>query len=289
MIHKFKKWLSGEITWKEEKELRKEAANDSALADAIEGYEQFPKSDHLQKIHQLNKRVRQQTSSQESRNKFPLRAIAASFIVLVAVGLFWMVNQNLIPTVSDSTAYQIPAETRVSKEAIETSPTQTQSKQRTPIASLPTPAVPTAENKSFNNDVGTAGNMEDDNTPNQNFTEIDHLRNKGYIQYLTMPIAVEYQLTSKLQAYIGTNLYYGLSDSYKSLGREQTRLRRLDISTSTGMQYKIHPQVDLSIGYDIGWFEKRKNLVDPSNPLPSLNKTFSPLEGRIQLKGDWRF
>ena len=137
--------------------------------------------------------------------------------------------------------------------------------------------------------VGTAGNMEDDNTPNQNFTEIDHLRNKGYIQYLTMPIAVEYQLTSKLQAYIGTNLYYGLSDSYKSLGREQTRLRRWDISTSTGMQYKIHPQVDLSIGYDIGWFEKRKNLVDPSNPLPSLNKTFSPLEGRIQLKGYWRF
>ena len=165
MIHKFKKWLSGEITWKEEKELRKEAANDSALADAIEGYEQFPKSDHLQKIHQLNKRVRQQTSSQESRNKFPLRAIAASFIVLVAVGLFWMVNQNLIPTVSDSTAYQIPAETRVSKEAIETSPTQTQSKQRTPIASLPTPAVPTAENKSFNNDVGTTTNTPATSSP----------------------------------------------------------------------------------------------------------------------------
>ena len=174
MIHKFKKWLSGEITWREEKELRKEATDDSVLADAIEGYEQFPESDHLQKIHQLNKRIRQESSSQASRNKFPLRAIAASFMVLMAAGLFWMVNQHFLPTSSENIAYQIPTDASMSKEAIVSSPTRPPANQQAPVVAPPTPAAPTNKNNSINNDIETATTPVSSSTPvvNERETEV---------------------------------------------------------------------------------------------------------------------
>jgi len=78
MIIKFKKWLSGEITWKEEKELRQKAVEEEFLADAIGGYEQFPETDHIQKVHQLNRRIREKSG--KSSTHFLSRAIAASFL-----------------------------------------------------------------------------------------------------------------------------------------------------------------------------------------------------------------
>jgi len=151
MIHKFKKWLSGDITWEEEKELRKEAANDSMLADAVEGYENFPESDHIEKIHHLNKRIRQQAASQTSRTPFPLRAIAASLVILVAAGLFWMVNQNVLQSSSENIAYQAPTETRIAKEAIKSAPNQKPEEQQPPITALPAPPAPTSGRKT--NDI----------------------------------------------------------------------------------------------------------------------------------------
>ncbi len=140
MIHKFKKWLSGEITWEEEKQLRKEAAKDSMLADAMEGYEYFPNADHQQKIHHLNKRIRQRTGTSTNSNTFTLRAIAASLVLLISVGLFWMVNQNWSLSSTENIAYQAPKETLVTKEAIEVSSVQEKPKQSPPIVSAPTPS-----------------------------------------------------------------------------------------------------------------------------------------------------
>jgi len=103
MFIKLKKWLSGDIGWQEEKALRKAASEDPFIADAIDGFEQFPESNHTEKIHQLNKRIRKRTAP---ARKMPTRAIAATLLFLVTGGLFWFVNQTAFTSAESELAHQ---------------------------------------------------------------------------------------------------------------------------------------------------------------------------------------
>lgn len=108
MYIKFKKWLSGDITWQEERKLRQQAKEDELLADAIEGYDQFPHANHLEKVHLLNKRIRQRTAKTSSA--LPIRAMAASVILLLSFGAFWYVNSTAFTPTAEQ-AVHIPITT----------------------------------------------------------------------------------------------------------------------------------------------------------------------------------
>ena len=135
MIIKFKKWLSGEITWKEEKELRQQAFEDKFLSDAMEGYEQFPATNHIQKVHQLNRRIREKSG--KSSSKFLPRAIAASFLVLISASAFWWINSNVWNATSQDMA--LDQASISTKEAIQSSEvaTITESEQAEALVAVP--------------------------------------------------------------------------------------------------------------------------------------------------------
>jgi len=150
-------------------------------------------------------------------------------------------------------------------------------------------------------EVATAGGVADTDTPTGGLpienmddravldTNTGRLMEIGNIQYLSMPIYVEHHLNTKLSANIGTTFHYAFLDSYESLGTMEMRLRRLDISSSVGLGYSFNQDIGVQLSYDRGWFEKRKELSNAANQLPSLDKQYSPLEGRLQLTGYWNF
>ena len=63
MKNSLKKWLAGAATWEEEKKLRRAAANDDFLAEAMEGYDAFPNSNHSTNIDRLKSRLSKKTNN----------------------------------------------------------------------------------------------------------------------------------------------------------------------------------------------------------------------------------
>lgn len=95
----FKKWLSGNTTWKEEKKLRQVAEKDSFLAEAMEGYDTFPLTDHTAKIEQLKGRFNKQ-QKQEKGIIFSLPKVAAAAAIIGIIGtFFWVQREVQQPTV----------------------------------------------------------------------------------------------------------------------------------------------------------------------------------------------
>ncbi len=94
-----KKWLNGTATWSEEKKLRQATEQDHFLAEAMEGYDTFPLSDHTAKIERLKGRIRQ--PQQEAKGTLiPLRRIAAAAAIIGVIGTFvWVQNALEQPVV----------------------------------------------------------------------------------------------------------------------------------------------------------------------------------------------
>jgi len=92
------RWLSGDLRHSETAPLEKDAAADPFLADALEGYQSFPQSDHLQRLASLQKRLDQRTEQKKSAIVVWLPRIAAAAIVLI-VGLVAL-RFFLTPTIS---------------------------------------------------------------------------------------------------------------------------------------------------------------------------------------------
>lgn len=115
------------------------------------------------------------------------------------------------------------------------------------------------------------------------------IRNTGTIQYISIPLLLEYRYRTKWSGYFGTSIYYGFSDSFNSLDANQMKLRRWDVSSSIGIGYHFKEDVGVRLGYDLGWFQKRKVLSDQQNFFPSVAKRYSPLEGRFLLSGYYKF
>ena len=124
MFNLIKKWLDGSINWQEEKQLRNQSKIDPFLADAMEGYDAMPEVDHSKKIAALQNSLRQSaiatTNTPHKIKRLPIRAIAASLALLLAIGAWWTLQQQLEapPNLAESTL-EMPSETN-SKSIVST-------------------------------------------------------------------------------------------------------------------------------------------------------------------------
>lgn len=122
---------------------------------------------------------------------------------------------------------------------------------------------------------------------------VDPFALSGQTQYLSIPLFMEYQVSSNIKLDVGTAFYYRLATSYESV---EGRLKPHDWTSFVGIGYQFTPYFDLRLSYERNWSEKRSNAVntnfiDNTNSYEDalLNKSFSPLEGSIKLSGAWRF
>ena len=93
------KWLGGSTTWEEEKQLRRAAEQDDFLAEAMEGYDAFPNSNHTASIDRLNTRLPKR--KQQNRGligSLPRIAAAAAVIGLIGT-LFWVQQRVQSPSI----------------------------------------------------------------------------------------------------------------------------------------------------------------------------------------------
>jgi len=115
-----KKWLNGGVTWSEEKKLRQAAEQDHFLAEAMEGYDAFPITDHAAKIKQLKGRFGS-AKKEEKGLVFSLSRIAAAAAIIGVIGTFFWVQRAIEdPTAISQSIEEIEAPTpsQNTKEAI---------------------------------------------------------------------------------------------------------------------------------------------------------------------------
>ena len=103
MIGLFKKWIDGAVTWEEEKKLRTQAETDPFLADALEGYDTFPSSNHAKTLANIQQKIQQQPPKKKKKTvPYLRRAIAASVILAASASLFWWTqDQAAMSTLSE--------------------------------------------------------------------------------------------------------------------------------------------------------------------------------------------
>lgn len=92
IVDALRRWITGDITQKEEIRLDEQAGEDPFLREALEGYRRFPKANHEASLESLRRRLRPEGKSRKLPViRFPYR-IAAGVAILLAVGLFWFLN-----------------------------------------------------------------------------------------------------------------------------------------------------------------------------------------------------
>ncbi|MEL6973640.1 MAG: hypothetical protein AAFO02_26045, partial [Bacteroidota bacterium] len=82
-----RRWISGEITASEERELRQAARDDALLNDALSGYEQQAEADHAASIGRLRSKIAGQRKAKA--RTLPIWRVAAAVLVIGALGM-WM-------------------------------------------------------------------------------------------------------------------------------------------------------------------------------------------------------
>ena len=93
-ISQIRKYLNVELDARAMHDLERQALNDPFLQDALEGYQHTGK-DQQANIQELNKRLKHRTSSIKKRfAMWPTMAVAASVLLFIAVGGWWMVNNR---------------------------------------------------------------------------------------------------------------------------------------------------------------------------------------------------
>ncbi|QJD95343.1 hypothetical protein HH214_05400 [Mucilaginibacter robiniae] len=92
-ISQIRKYLNGELDAHAMHKLEKQALNDPFLMDALEGYEQ---NDNNQQQHltDLYNRLQQRVQPAKQRLLWPRLAAAASIILFIAVGCWWLLHQT---------------------------------------------------------------------------------------------------------------------------------------------------------------------------------------------------
>ncbi len=122
---------------------------------------------------------------------------------------------------------------------------------------------------------------------------VDPLAISGNGHYLSMPLLVEYEISSRVKIDVGAAYYYQLTTSYNSV---ENRLKPSDWTTFLGMGYELTPYVDLRFSYERNWSKQRSNSVSTDfinvNTLDdafSDRAAISPLESRFKISGIWRF
>ncbi|MDX1939361.1 MAG: TonB family protein [Saprospiraceae bacterium] len=92
------KWLDGSITWQEERELEQLAKDDPMLADALEGLQIKPETDHVKNITNVKSRLRGRRERKRRGMIFylPRMAAAAAVILGLAFGIQYFLNDEII-------------------------------------------------------------------------------------------------------------------------------------------------------------------------------------------------
>ncbi|KAA3630824.1 MAG: hypothetical protein DWQ02_17355, partial [Bacteroidetes bacterium] len=109
-LEDLRKWLRGDSRRADEQRLEKAAMTDPFLADAMDGFRQFPESDHEAAIGRLRKRLNDKTSDRKGR--FMLWRVAAAVVfIIVAGGVFWLVNDRFALENNDMAFEPVPAQT----------------------------------------------------------------------------------------------------------------------------------------------------------------------------------
>jgi len=92
-ISQIRKYLNGELDARAMHELERRALHDPFLADALEGYER--RGDQQQQLADLQKRLKRRTAPAQKRlTLWPGLTIAASVLLFVAAGGWWLVNSR---------------------------------------------------------------------------------------------------------------------------------------------------------------------------------------------------
>ena len=95
-------WLHGNARRSDEAELDRAAQSDDFLRDAMDGYRTFPASDHTDRTDALRERIRQRTARDRNIRVLPwMRVAAGVFVVLIAVGGFYYLNQPTTPALAE--------------------------------------------------------------------------------------------------------------------------------------------------------------------------------------------
>lgn len=86
------KWLTGDVTRREEEALDALSKSDEFLAEAMEGYRAFPEENHVAAVTRLKADIRNRHSKRQPGMLFyPLRVAAAGAVVVVA----WLIIRQL--------------------------------------------------------------------------------------------------------------------------------------------------------------------------------------------------
>lgn len=124
-------------------------------------------------------------------------------------------------------------------------------------------------------------------------TFIDPLALSGNGHYLSMPLFMEYEVSTRLKVDIGTAYYYKLTTSYDAV---DNRIKPSSWTAFVGVGYEFTPYFDLRFSYERSWSKHRSNSVSTqlidSNTIDYefLDRAaISPLESRLKITGIWRF
>ena len=102
IVTQLRQWLRGNARRSEEAKLDRAAQSDDFLRDAMDGYRAFPASDHADRTDALRQRIRNRAARDRNIRVLPwMRVAAGVFVVLLAVGGFYYLNQPSTPTLAE--------------------------------------------------------------------------------------------------------------------------------------------------------------------------------------------
>ena len=122
-----RKWITGDYRSADERSLKQAAADDPFLADALEGYQNMPDSNHAEHLTRLQKRIRHSGNSKAKPLNWRNLAAAAAVLSALTVGI-WYLNTQF------QQAKEMAMEMTVSAEESSPKNTSSEIKNELPVA-----------------------------------------------------------------------------------------------------------------------------------------------------------
>jgi hypothetical protein len=172
-----KKWIDGSLTAREEQQLEQAARKDGFLRDALEGLRSQPGEEHELRLSRLRKKIQPSEKERPKGMIIPLalRRIAATALLVLALGSIWWLNRPATEQVSmtDPAEIERPVETEaeaIPKEEIQEAPPKpptietpqiAEKKQAPSTTSTPEPSTPTQTPQNYHFEEATIEQTEE--------------------------------------------------------------------------------------------------------------------------------